>query len=266
MAKFNPNNTFGQRILENREEKQKVAWYVTEKWLTQINDRADAFITDGSSTFYICPAILAISRKRLIHICTNNLAFSSEVDAHADQDVREKLKLELLGGEKDFDLNATLGHQAEEYANDFLGRHNLVITSIRELHPELGPTAPEVESRCLKKVAMEKANLLIIITDWQKLATPPINNTNRVFSCSNDWKELLMNKEVWIISAMPSNTNKTEEAQALLTVKDTYELGRKLKASDKAKDPVAWMKPHEKYAFNVYRLSEDYHVNFVEIG
>jgi len=263
MAIFNHNSTFGQRVQEKREEKQKVAWYVADKWLSK--GRPDAFITDGSSTFYISLAVLAIPRERQAIICTNNLAISTETDAHSDREVRGMLSLKLPGGEKDFDLDATLGTQAEMYAKDFLEKHNIVIASVRELHPELGPTAPETESRCLKKVAMEKASLLIIVADWKKITTPPISNAYRVFPSKGEWENLLRNKEVWIISAMPSDTDDTEDARALLRVDNTCELGQTLKTQQKDKNPE-WLKPHEKYALNVFLLSENYHVNFVEVS
>jgi hypothetical protein len=117
---------------------------------------------------------------------------------------------------------------------------------------------------------MENANLLVIITDWMKLATPPINDSQSVFPHNDDWKRLL-NRNVWIISALPSDIEEIEDekervaTQILLDSNNTtYELGRQLKALNKDKHPEL-LKLHEKYALNVFLLSGKDSVHFVEV-
>lgn len=246
---FDPNSTFGQRIALQRDEKQRVAWYVATRWLSE--GRPDAFITDGSSTFYVCLAASLIQRQQTAHLCTNNLAISTELDARGDV---QNLDLELLGGKRDPQLDATLGERAMSHASEFLDDCNLVISSVRELSPDRGPTAPERESRRIKKIAMSKANLLVIVAEWRKLSTPPLASADLVFADNEKWTNLLANKEIWVVSSAPQTS----------FTSSSFECGRHIVASHRDQKAIM-LQPHEKYALNVFLLSERLNVNFIEV-
>lgn len=247
---FDVNSVFGGRIFDQQQkEKQQVAWYIAKEWFS--TGRRDAFITDGSSTFYVCLAISVMHRQQTAHICTNNLAISTELDARGGT---QNLDLELLGGKKDAQLDAALGEEAIVHANNFLKDCNLVISSVRQLQPERGPTAPERKSRRIKKVAITQANLLIIVVDWEKLATPPIDSADLTFSNMEDWENILKNKEIIIVSSAPQD----------LVDENSFTVGQKIRATNKYKFREK-LTTIEKYALNVFLLSEVYGVNFIEI-
>ncbi len=252
-AMFNTETLFAHRLEEAKQNKLKVAIFVATnpEWFGGTS--SDVFITDGSSTFYVSLALALAQHKDVVHICTNNLAISTELDSH--DNINPNFMLELLGGVKDFALNATFGAGAIKQAKDFMKDGNIAIASVHQLHPKFGPTAPERQSRILKKTILEEAAIVIIVLDWLKLATPPINKAGLVFAGKrhDGWEQLLKSQELNFVSSAPPD------------FPNTFGEGQRLAARQLNSMQIAALTAQQKYALNVFTLSQSANVQFIEI-
>jgi len=252
---FDPCTTFGKRVRMDVVEKQMVAWYIADRWF---DDATDAFIVDGSSTFFVGRALTDRHNLKRTTIFSNNTAISTELDACS---VTLPLFLSLCGGERDYELNATLGALAVQSAQEFLTRTRMAIASVRQLDPVLGPTAPELNSRAIKKLVLEAVTILVIPLTADKLFVPPIQHANLATTTptgKNAWTSHLKAQEIYYICTPPhadwSGTN-------------TMDLGMNL-ARAYADNPSCrdrWSN-NEKYAYNAHALSRQDKSTFVEIN
>jgi len=244
---FPPETWLRKRLDQNKVQKQKVAWAVAKEWFAE--QVRDVFVTDGSSTFYVCLALALLQDPRTVKLYTNNVAFSSEMDGR--QSV-PGFELELLGGHKDPILSATLGTEAERQAKAILGKTNLAIASVRQLVAEKGPTTIEWQSRGIKEIVLKQASMLVFVLDWKKLATPPIDVPALVFphNRQEEWNRILETVTVCFVSCAPPG------------IANGYEEGRKIKASNR---PAGALGREERYALNVFKLSQYENVTFVEV-
>ena len=246
LGNFDPDTTFGQRLQAEQEGKQRVAWYVVDEWF---NGRPDAFILDGSSTFYVGLAAALNPNLKQTDIYSNNLGISTELDSRPRI---KDFKLELAGGRKDFDLNATLGTEAKRCVRQFLDETRLVIASVRQLDAEDGPTAPERGSRSLKKLAMTCAGQLIVVMDWTKLATPPIAKCDLVFN-HRPFRDEIQLQDILYVCSPPGDMG------------DTQKIGHALRGRSLNPAAVLALSSEEKYALNAFDLSMQEGATFVEV-
>lgn len=258
-AVFHDQTIFGKRAHDDWEEKSLIGYFVG---YSLVGTGISVFITDGSSTFYICKAIaLRCLEQRgkagSLHFITNNMAISTELDAWPQYP--GGLSLSLIGGKKDFDLNATFPDRWNESNKEFVQQVSMAIVSVRELSFRDGPTSPDQPSRLLKREVFRLQVPLVIALNWQKLAQAHYgpNLGERVFADRSEWERVKQDKELCIICNKPTTFNG-----------NTWERGRSLETSRFGQEGDHWTdlsleRQIDRYCWHVFKLS--YYSKFIEV-
>jgi DeoR/GlpR family transcriptional regulator of sugar metabolism len=260
LGRFDPRTVFNRRISEEETGKRLVALYITEKFSS---DGGSAFLTDGSSTFYVGLAIALRSSvfTQSFTLVTNNLAVITELNSR--NETPQHLNIEIMGGQLDYGLNATFPTELNasfpmDHGKRLFQNVRLVIVSVRGLFYLDGPTSPDLKSLLLKREALQIHAECIFVTDWKKMTTSHAAPANKILD-QLQWDQLLkdLHRTIWIVCAKP-----TAQTQ------NTYEMGQRISHQfDPKRKPIEWenAEPFERYCWQAFRFSEHTNVNFVEV-
>lgn len=260
LGRFDPRTCFNKRIHEDDTGKRLVALYIAERFFS---DGGSAFVTDGSSTFYVglATALRSSMFAYPFTLVTNNLAITTELNSR--DETPQHLNIEIMGGQVDYALDATFPTELntpspDEHVKRFIQNVRLAIISVRGLFYVDGPTSPDLRSLLLKREALQVHACCIIVIDWKKLTAAHAAPANKVLD-QPQWDQLLkdQHRPIWIICDKPIG-----HAQ------DTYEMGQRISNQfDPRRRPGEWANAEriERYWWQVYRFSEHTNINFVEV-
>jgi hypothetical protein len=198
LAQYPRGSTFAERISELYAHKTAVAIFVAQKFL---GAGTSAFISDGSSTFYVGLEIFLQARGS-IRLCTNHLAIAHEFALWPQPQGLQPLKLELSGGEVNRDLMMVGGVQAQKAARRVSPEVQFAILSARLLFGREGPVGYEFESLLIKQAATASPRpTVIVLADFEKLSQPFEDTYPRVYSPSTEWLNTVSTKtNLYVIS------------------------------------------------------------------
>jgi hypothetical protein len=251
---FLAQTTFGSRIRNNDLAKRKVAAVIVQEL---IGSAGAAFATDGSSTFYVGLGVAetCLQSGKPFTLRTNNLAISSHLDSCAAYP--QTLRLEILRGEKNYDLNATFPSTLGRRTQEFIQEVPIVIASVSELFVREGPTSPDFPSRLLKRVALQTEAALVIALEWDKMSSVQPRLGSLVFSRPQEWQSILETREVWVVCDKPD------------FIASSYDVGLQLEAQQmlsRYPERTSQLQGFELFCWRAYNLSEQKNITFVEVN
>jgi len=245
-ATYPEETTFGSRIHHNEREKITVAEYVVDQFL---GTGQSAFISDGSSTFYIGLSLYAKKIDGFV-LSTNSLPIAHEYPLWETKDWPRDFTLDLAGGAVNPKLMMTGHRDCEELVKQMANRALWTILSTRFIFEVQGPAGWEPDSLAIKQAALRTPQRVILIADHAKLSERWTEKIPLVFSMPTEWKALLNQPTTYVVTNLPSG--KTSE--------EMCELGRKLLTLKRRPAGV-----EERYAQNTWPLRTELGIRFREL-
>jgi DeoR/GlpR family transcriptional regulator of sugar metabolism len=219
------DSTFGRRIQDIASEKEQVAKFVVNKFLTQ---GAAVFICDGSSTFYVGLEIFQEAKRRLdnseepldISIYTNNLAIAHEYALwNSPQGRLPGVRVYSTGGEICADLMMEAGDRARDMAAESSQRGPYVVLAVRAIFAREGPAGLRHDQDVIIKRALLQAGEgivqgVILVADYKKLSQPYKLGMPILFNDSKNWTNLMEKTNTYIVSTRnPQHEGKSPPGQ-----------------------------------------------------
>ncbi len=259
-AIFGDRNIFGHRVTTgNPDGKKAVASYIASRFT---KEGASVFASDGSSTFFVCLAMAQSSFEfqREFDLLTNNLGIATELEAQP-YSPPPKVKIQIVGGEFDYILNATFPPSRDSATKDQIQGAKLTIVSVRQLFLDEGPTSPEKRSCLIKEYAFQTDGDLVIPLDWTKLAAKEPDKGTLVFNNRRTWKEILQNedRQITIVSDKPLDKPETDHP---VEIGERLEHGVVSRNSQRRWNDAT---DYERYCWHAYHFSLHRHITFIEM-
>ena len=216
LAIYPANSTFGHRINHLQADKQVVAQAVVDRFL---GPGQAAFISDGSSTFYVALELYDQARlaaqaqqgQRQHAIRTNHLAVALEL-ALWDQPFGTipGVSVAMPAGKVKSDLMMVSGDRAEAQVKEWVQRSPYTVLSVRSLFGAQGPAGMEDFSLRVKQIAIDDARAngknVIIIADHEKLSNAP-DKPNLVFQDARQWQAAMEYPYLYVVTTKPPGFN-----------------------------------------------------------
>lgn len=252
-AKYPPDDLFSQRMCENRLAKIVVGKKIVD---TCLIDGRSAFISEGSSTFYI--GLLMFSRgSKDDHIWTNNLALAHEYPLWGGDGSLQDFRLTLIGG----DIRSTHQRIGQEAAYEGIkaaaSEAEYTILATRAIFPNLGPTDIDHASAAISllalKSALEAGKKVVLVADHEKfqVAYDPRRNYHQAYDAVT-WNKFLTSDTTYIVTNLPPGC----------TADEMYNLGQQLAVPNgpRPRNITDW------YAKNTYplKLEQSLGTRFIE--
>jgi hypothetical protein len=205
-AHYPGNCTFESRINAEAAAKQRVADRVAQDFL---GDGQSAFISDGSSTFYVGLSLFEAKRDSFT-LVTNSLPIAHEFHFWLGKKWHpSNFDVRLLGGKliPDLMMAASVDDEAFKKAIDNVG---VMVLSIAGFFTDYGPAGRETDSLRIKKLALTrwKDTNVVLVADHAKFCEPlkggsppglPLIYANRA-----SWNELLQtNENLYVATTLP---------------------------------------------------------------
>lgn len=269
-VKSRSGTIFERHVVNRPLDKMRVAYCIARRCGAILDG---AFVSDGSSTYYVGVALAQMMKSGDDHyLRTNNLSMCAELGRTG---YPRSLELQLIEGTVDHDLGATFPRQDRSLTQLFGNDTLQAICSVSELHFDQGPAAPNAPTKLLKKCLLRHSDKVIIPLDWRKLASRELNNP--VMS-ANDWAAIRDSLSIVIVCAKPNEYGENDwvEIQRILTdnaiSKDNgnFVFGEELAASfrpgsaDWNVDSVE--AKFKRYCWNVYNFGNRDNITFIEVG
>lgn len=246
-AQYPRGTTFASRIEENKSEKKIVAEYVINTFL---GPGQSAFISDGSSTFYIGLSLFKAKREAF-RLYTNNLAIAHEFPLWTENDWPKDFTIELAGGKVNTELMMTGEPTCEEMVEQMTDRTQYAVLSLRALFEVQGPAGREPDSLGIKHAALKNSKRVILIADHNKFGKNWEPTIPLVFACSDEWQKFMQRETTYVITTLPPFKISNEMT----------ELGRRFTPQyrEEPKTTEEW------YGRNTWSLRKILHRRFVEL-
>ena len=252
-ATYPRNSTFAKRIRGQESQKEAVAQRVVDEYL---GDGQSAFVSDGSSTFFIGLSLFAARREHFT-LYTNSLPIAHEYPLWKTSKWPRDFSMYLAGGEVNRDLMMPGGAATcDEIERHMARMAHWTIVSVRAIFGDRGPAGFEWGSLLIKEVALRSARRIILLADDAKLSQRYENRSPRLpllYAVRSDWQNLLKRETTYVITTLPRKTTSGE----------MWKLYDKKFRTGKTPDPAT---ARERYAINTWPLRESLGSNFVEIA
>jgi DeoR/GlpR family transcriptional regulator of sugar metabolism len=207
-AKYPADSTFGRRIKEMAEEKQKVAKRIVETFLV---GGGSTFISDGSSTLYVGLAIFQEAFRRgstapfEAEIYTNNLAIAHEYPLwDTPKGKLPGIRVYSTEGTVESDLTMLCGDAANDCVTNSVKRVQFLILSIRAIVGQYGAAGKEAESLRIKQNALrhgsEDVQAIIFVADHKKLSESYNKSLPLIYPVQKQWESLVESENTYIVS------------------------------------------------------------------
>jgi DeoR/GlpR family transcriptional regulator of sugar metabolism len=164
---------FGRKLLVNKDAKKAVGKATVEKVLFRDGNALmnPVFVSDGTSTSYVWCYLM---RRRLrddtaipLGVFSNNVDVTMQVAL--EKEAEGRIDLEDASGVFDFENCAHFGIAAESFAKEKCEDCSCVL-AVTALDEELGPCGKGRHAKLMKKWMLKKANVLVVVTDHEKLS------------------------------------------------------------------------------------------------
>ena len=216
-ADYPQQSTFGQRIAQLADEKQRIAKHIVDNFL---GNGCASFISDGSSTLYVGLAIFQKAQACqgdpfVSHIYTNNLAIAHEYPLwDSPRGTLPAIRVYIAPGVVESDLTMVRGDRANQHAKDSSATAQFAVLSVRAIFGDYGPAGREPGSLQIKQHALHLAQKVILVADHEKLSTPFTLSAPLVYPITADWGTAMANPNYYVVSTTHPDVNYPEEVLA----------------------------------------------------
>lgn len=193
-------STFGTNAQANEAHNEAMALAQLDR---HIRDGMRIVILDGHSTAH-CALRLFDSTRKDITVWTPSVAIASEFAlARPLNPALAGWHLHMPEGKFNPDLWAVFGSRAVEVIATEAASADLVIISVKQLLGTEGPIGKEPQSISLKREAAAKANKVIWIADWTKLACATASGPKVYHHTRDEWTRETTNERTHVVITTP---------------------------------------------------------------
>lgn len=230
-AEYPSNSTFGQRIKSMQDGKLAVAREVVKRFL---RSGQSAFISDGTSTFYVALAMFEAAKQQrkpdtppyFATIYTNHLAIAHEFALWNDPlGMMPGVHVHLNSGEVNSDRMQVSGDRAASEVKRVCAKVQVAVLSVRALDAKEGPAGIEPYSLQIKQAAVEGARRVVFVADHEKLSREHPLDFPLVYATPDDWTEVMSRESTFVVSTRHpdvSNDQKRNPPPNPRTERDWY--------------------------------------------
>ena len=251
-ASYPKGTTFQTRINQNGPEKERVADHLVSTFL---GEGQSAFISDGSSTFFVALSLYAWPVKEF-RIYTNSLPIAHEFPLWTGIAQERGFRVLLAGGEVNPSLMMIGGDTTcGEVTNRMANRAQWCILSTHFFFGDRGPAGREPDSLAIKQAALQSAQRVILIADHSKFSVSYKQSTSLVYTDREEWKDLLKRNSTYVLTTLPPGKS----------TQDMHDLGRQITQAKRQPPSTPATDPAWFYASNTWLLRQEMRDRFIEL-
>lgn len=203
---------FGANVLTAPADNEAIGADLLER---EVRDGMKLVISDGSSTAFVARSLFNSPRQN-ITICTPSIAIANEFAlASTHNPMLAGWHLQLLEGAFNRELFAVFGRRAEDFMAEEAASSDLAIISVKAFVGIEGPVGKEPSSLALKRKTAEKANKIVWIADWKKLAHPTATGP-KVYHSLSLWQTEAANERTHVVVSSPPGFDPIADAGSVL--------------------------------------------------